>query len=82
MLTQYLDAAMKNARYEILEDSGEYYGEIALCRGVFATATTLEACRRELLATLEDWLLVRIHHHLSLPKIDDVELRVHLESAA
>ena len=81
MLTQYLDAAMRNARYEVLEDGGECYGEILLCGGVFATASTLEGCRKELLATLEDWLLVRIYHHQSIPKIDDIELGVHLEPA-
>ena len=45
MLTKYLAAAMRHARYEILKDNGAYYGEIPKCRGVYAQAATLEECR-------------------------------------
>lgn len=61
MLLTYLDTAMHQARYEILKDDGVYYGEIPACQGVYATATTLEACRDELAEVLEEWLLLRIH---------------------
>ena len=68
MLTQYLEAAMRHAHYEILQD--DYYGEIPECPGVYANAETLEGCRNELAEVLEDWLLFRIHRHLAIPKID------------
>ena len=67
MLTKYLDAAMRHARYEIMKEDGGYYGEIPKCRGVYAGAPTLEACRQALSETLEDWVLFRIHRHLALP---------------
>ncbi len=70
MLTKYLEAAMRHARYEILADDGSYYGEIPDCRGVYANASTLEQCRAEVEEALEDWLLFRIYKNLSLPKID------------
>lgn len=82
MLTKYLQAAMKHARYEILSDDGTYYGEIPECQGVHANAPTLEECRSELAEVLEDWLLFRIYKNLSLPKIDGVELSVKKEMAA
>jgi predicted RNase H-like HicB family nuclease len=82
MLTKYLEAAMRHARYEILQDDGTYYGEIPECRGVFANARTLEECRDELAAVLEDWLLFRIHKNLALPKIDGLELTVSHEVSA
>jgi predicted RNase H-like HicB family nuclease len=82
MLTKYLGAAMRHARYEILQDDGTYYGEISECRGVFANAQTLEECRDELAAVLEDWLLFRIHKNLALPKIDGLELTVSHEVSA
>lgn len=82
MLTDYLNAAMRHAHYEILEDDGTYYGEIPECRGVYANASSLEECRNELAEVLEDWLLFRIHKHLSLPCIDGLELVVRKEEIA
>ena len=76
MLIKYLEAAMRTAHYEILQDDGTYYGEIPGCRGVYANARTLEECRNELAEVLEDWLLFRIHKNLALPVIDGLELAV------
>ena len=47
---------MKRARYELIDDPEPYYGEIPACKGVWATGTTLEECRQNLLSTLEGWL--------------------------
>ena len=74
MLTDYLKAAMRRARYELLADDGSFYGEITGCDGVYSNATTLEACRDELAEVLEDWVLFRIHRHLPLPELDGVNL--------
>jgi predicted RNase H-like HicB family nuclease len=57
MLTQYLQAALDRARYEMIEDEEPYYGEVPELPGVWATGETLEACRRNLVSALEDWLL-------------------------
>jgi len=74
MLTKYIQAAMNNARYEILPDDNSYYGEIPGFEGVYANATKLEACREELQEVLEEWLLLRISQHLPLPSIDGINL--------
>jgi len=68
MLTEYIQAAMGKARYEILDD-GTYYGEILPCRGVWATAKTLEACRQELQEVLEEWILLKIKDGDPLPTL-------------
>ena len=73
MLIDYIRAAMTYAKYEILED-GAFYGAISNCPGVWASEETLEACRNELQSVLEDWILVRISDHLSLPVIDEINL--------
>lgn len=67
MLTQYIQAAMKQARYEIFPDDGTFYGEIPTCEGVYANAETLEACREELQEVLEDWILLSLTLNLPLP---------------
>ncbi|MFN9370118.1 MAG: type II toxin-antitoxin system HicB family antitoxin [Planctomycetia bacterium] len=81
MLSDYLTAAARHATYEMLPEDGVFYGEIPPCAGVHATGTTLEDCRAALLSALEDWILFRIHRHLSLPVIDGVELSVKAEAA-
>ena len=57
MLTSYIRAAMRQARYEIVEDDGSFYGEIPAIAGVWANAKTLEGCREELESVLEGWVL-------------------------
>jgi predicted RNase H-like HicB family nuclease len=76
MLTEYLSAAMHKAHYELLPDDKVYYGEVPGFEGVYATGTTLEECREELLATLEDWLLLSIHKNLPVPVVDNISLEV------
>lgn len=79
MLTQYLKAALRKAHYEILPDDGQYYGEIAECNGIYATAASLESCRDELEEVLEAWVLLRLHRNMTLPVIDGIELAVKAE---
>lgn len=80
MLTHYLKTALRRAHYEILPDDGQYYGEIAECNGVYATAASLEACREQLEEVLEEWVLFQVHRNLTLPVIDGVELAVKEET--
>ena len=77
MLLEYIQAALRHAKYEILSDDGSYYGEIPECNGVYANAKTLEDCREELHAVLEEWVLFRIHRNLLLPILDGIELTIH-----
>ena len=70
MLTDYVRTAMQQARYEILADDGTYYAEIPEFQGVYANAATFEACQQELEEVLEEWILLRVAKHLSLPVVD------------
>jgi predicted RNase H-like HicB family nuclease len=54
MLTAYTHAVMRKARCEILPDGAGYFGSIEELQGVWANAHTLEACREELKAVLEE----------------------------
>jgi len=74
MLTEYIDAAMRKARYEILPDDGTFYGEIGGLDGVYANASTLEACRDELEEVLEEWVLFRLSRNLPMPAVEGIEL--------
>ncbi len=76
MLTEYLEAAMRRANYEILPDDNTFYGEIPGFDGVYANSDNLETCRSELREVLEEWILLSISRHLPLPIIDGIELEV------
>ena len=76
MLLDYINAAMRQAKYEILPDDGTFYGEIPTFKGIYANANSLEECREELAEVLEEWILFRVSRNLPLPAIDGMELRI------
>jgi len=76
VLTAWIRAAMREARYEIVEDDGSFYGAIPAIPGVWANAATLEACREELESVLEGWLLLSIADHSAIPDIDGNRVEV------
>ncbi|NJL28561.1 MAG: type II toxin-antitoxin system HicB family antitoxin [Thermoanaerobaculia bacterium] len=76
MLSNYIQAAMAKARYEILEDGEGFYGEIDQLQGVWANGETLDGCRRELQEVLEEWILLGLRLGHPIPVIDGIELAV------
>jgi len=78
MLTEYIKAAMRHARYEILPEDGGYYGEIPELPGVWANSDALEACREELREVLEDWIALGLAQGSPIPPIDGIAITVKL----
>lgn len=76
MLTAYIEAAMRHARYERLADDGSCYGEIPELRGVWSNGPTLDIAERELREVPEDWIMIGIAHHAEIPVIDGIALAV------
>ena len=76
MLLEYIQAGLRHAKYEILGDDGTYYGEIPERNGVYGSADTLEECREQPQAVLEDWVLLRVHRNLPIPVIGCIALRI------
>ncbi|MDD5093993.1 MAG: type II toxin-antitoxin system HicB family antitoxin [Dehalococcoidia bacterium] len=79
MITQYLQEAMRRAKYKILED-GTYYGWIEELAGVWASGVTLEECRTELGSVVDDWLLLglKLGHHI--PPLSNIDLNTAVEA--
>ncbi len=71
MITEYIEAAMSKARYELIEDEEPYYGEVPELEGVWATGKTLEECRKNLAAVIDGWIIVRLRKGLPLPPIGE-----------
>lgn len=82
MLRDYIQAAMRHAHYEIIDQPGEpYYGEIPECPGVLAIGRTLEDCRQNLEDALDAWLMLGIRLGHEIPEVDGIRLEQPVVSA-
>ena len=81
MLTQYIQAAMRKAKYKLLEGDEGFYGEIPGFQGVWGNATTLEECREDLAEALETWILFRVSRGLKVPAVGRHKLEVEFAPA-
>ena len=73
MLIEYINKAMSEAVYDKLED-GSFSGKIPVCPGVVAFGETLHQCQKELKASLEGWLIVKIRRGDKLPVVGRINL--------
>jgi len=67
MLQEFFSFYLNKARYELIEGKKTYYGEIPELKGVWATGKNLEECRKNLLETLEGWVILRLKKNLPIP---------------
>ena len=79
MIRQYVDEALRIARYDKLEGRA-FYGEVPRLRGVMATASTLERCREQLAEVIEEWVLIRVAKRLPIPRLGKARVKVQLVS--
>jgi predicted RNase H-like HicB family nuclease len=75
VLIEYIEEALRRARYEIIDDDEPYYGEVAELKGVWATGKTLEECRNNLKEVIEGWILLSIKKGLPIPRLGDFEIK-------
>ena len=73
MLIPYIQAAMHEAHYELME-SGRYFGEIPSCQGCWGEGSTLEECREDLEGALQDWIVVGLRFGHGLPLIAGIDI--------
>jgi predicted RNase H-like HicB family nuclease len=73
MLSRYIHEAMRRARYKVLED-GTFFGQIPAVAGVWANERTLNRCQEVLQEVLEEWLILKIRDHDSVPRMGRIVL--------
>ena len=81
MILEYMNKAIEHSSYKRLDD-GSWFAEIPGFDGVWANAAAVEACRKELLEVLEEWLLLKVRDGDEIPSIDGIQLRITRDSAA
>ncbi|MBI3877773.1 MAG: type II toxin-antitoxin system HicB family antitoxin [Verrucomicrobia bacterium] len=73
MISQYIAAAMKQARFERMEN-GRYFATIPACKGCWVEGASIKECRKELPEALESWLLLGLQLRHTLPTVDGIDL--------
>jgi predicted RNase H-like HicB family nuclease len=79
VLTEYLNAALERAHYELIQDEEPFYGQVNGLQGVWATGKTLEECRRNLADAIEDWVFFSIAKGLPVPQLGDAIINLPAE---
>lgn len=74
MVSQYVATALERAQYRLVDD--DTFAGTVPGKGVIATGPTLEACRRELVEVVEEWVLVRIARGMTIPRLGKAIVRV------
>ncbi len=79
MFAEYIAAALELAEYEIIEDPEPYYAHVPGLPGVWATGMTFEECRRELISTIEGWIVLGLRMGQAIPPIGGRTIDVSVE---
>jgi len=72
MIIEYINKALAQAHYEIIEDEDPYYGEISDLPGVYASGKNLEECRKNLTEVIDGWLIIRLRRGMQIPPINGI----------
>ena len=75
MLVEYIQGVLEKAEYKKLED-GTWFAEIPGFEGVWANGKTVEDCRKELVAVLEEWLILKLNDRDPLPVVKGIKLNI------
>ena len=72
-ITEYLNAALREASYERLED-GTWFASIPQLPGLWASGPTVEDTRKDLVDALPGWIEVHLKAGNRLPDLPGVSL--------
>jgi predicted RNase H-like HicB family nuclease len=74
MITEYIDAAMRKARYQHIVGEHIYFGKIPDFKGLWASGKTKAACEAELRERLEEWIVLGLRMNMALPVLGRLTL--------
>ena len=67
---------------KIIDNPEPVFGEVPELEGVWATGSTVEDCRRELISVIEGWIALRLRMGDSIPSIGNFTINVSTEPMA
>jgi len=74
MITEYIEAAISKARYELIKDEEPYYGEVPELEGSGRLAKRWKNAVRIWRRLLMAGIIVRLRKELPLPPIGEYEI--------
>ena len=80
MFGEYIQAAMSNVVYEVIDDEEPYYGEVPELKGVWATGKFPEECHKNLQTAIEDWIGFSLRSNLPIPSIEGLRIEAPVEA--
>jgi len=69
MILEYVNKALEKSSYKKLKD-GTWFAEIPGFEGVWSNAPNVEACRKELVEVLEEWLILKLRDNEAIPSLE------------
>ena len=75
MLQNYIQSALEQSQYKILED-GTWFAEIPGFEGVWANSKTVENCRQELIEVLEEWIILKFQDGDQVPVVNGIDINI------
>ena len=78
MFAEYIHAALRHAKYEVLEDD-TYMATVEGLQGVIAVGDTIEDCRDDLIGAIEGWVALGLRLGHAIPPIDGHAISVSSE---
>ena len=80
LLDDYIDAALKNARYEKIDNGTKVYAELRGFTGAWADGKTRDEATKTLRQVLKGWIELQLERGQPLPRLRGVQTP-QLESA-
>jgi predicted RNase H-like HicB family nuclease len=81
MFAEYIQASLRHAKYETLDDN-TYMATVEGLQGVIAIGDTIEECRQDLIEVIEGWVALRLRMGDTIPPIDGVTIDISAEPIA
>lgn len=75
MIVEYIQEALKRAKYEIIDDDEPFYGEVPGLKGVWAQGKTLEECRKNLAEVIDGWLVICLRKGIDIPHLGKRQIK-------
>lgn len=73
ILDEYINAALKTARYDKIDEGCRVYAELPSFPGAWAEGGTAEAAAEDLRRVLRGWIELQLERGQSLPRLQGVE---------
>jgi len=74
LLDDYIDAALRTARYEEIDNGTSVYAELRDFPGAWADGKTREEVTKTLRQVLKGWIELQLEHGQPLPRLKGVQM--------